>query len=98
MISSRGGFDFRSIRLEITRIAPEFEQEPIAWLGQGMDRFVVSVGASFAFRFTKHADGAAGLKREIALLPRLAPFPERRPRIPGSRGCSFRRHTSRRQS
>jgi hypothetical protein len=33
----------------------------------------VLVGESFVFRFAKHAEAAIGLRREMALLPRLAP-------------------------
>jgi aminoglycoside 2''-phosphotransferase len=73
MISGRDGLDVESIRFEIARIAPELVEEPVACLGEGMDSLAVSVGGAFVFRFAKHADAAAGLRREIALLPRLAP-------------------------
>ncbi len=65
--------DLEAIRREIVRVAPEFGREPITALGEGMDSFAVLVGESFVFRLAKHEEGAAGLRREIALLPRLAP-------------------------
>jgi len=65
--------DLAAIRFEILRIAPEMERKPIAWLGEGMDSVAVLVGDAFVFRFPKHSDAASGLRREIALLPRLAP-------------------------
>jgi aminoglycoside 2''-phosphotransferase len=65
--------DLESIRREIVDVAPEFLDEPITWLGEGMDSFAVLVGGAVVFRFAKHEDAAAGLRREIALLPRLAP-------------------------
>ena len=67
------GPDLESVRFEIARIAPKFEGEPVARLGEGMDSFAVLVGEAFVFRFPKHPEAAAGLRREIALLPRLAP-------------------------
>ena len=73
MSNDHDGLDAVSIRFEIARIAPEFGREPIAQLGEGMDNFAVSVGEIFVFRFPKHAEAAEGLRRELALLPRLAP-------------------------
>jgi hypothetical protein len=65
--------DLEAIRREIVRVAPEFLREAIAVLGEGMDSFAVLVGDAVLFRFAKHDDAAKGLRREIALLPRLAP-------------------------
>jgi len=73
MAIDRDGHDLEAIRSEIARIAPEFEGEPVARLGEGMDSLAVLVGGAFVFRFPKHAEAAVGLGREIALLPRLAP-------------------------
>ena len=73
MATDHDGLDMESIRFEIACIAPKFEGEPIARLGEGMDSLAVLVGEAFVFRFPKHAEAAAGLRREIALLPRLAP-------------------------
>jgi aminoglycoside 2''-phosphotransferase len=73
MTGDKNGLDLESIRAEITRLAPQFQGEPVARLGEGMDSLAVSVGRTFVFRFAKHAEAAAGLRREIALLPRLAP-------------------------
>jgi aminoglycoside 2''-phosphotransferase len=72
MATKHDGPDMESIRIEIARIAPRFEGAPIARLGEGMDSLAVLVGDAIAFRFAKHAE-AAGLRREITLLPRLAP-------------------------
>jgi aminoglycoside 2''-phosphotransferase len=66
------GNNLLAIRREIVRVAPEFLAEPIAPLGEGMDNLAVLVGGAAVFRFAKHDDAAAGLRREIALLPRLA--------------------------
>jgi aminoglycoside 2''-phosphotransferase len=66
------GNNLLAIRREIVRVAPEFSAEPIAPLGEGMDSLAVLVGGAAVFRFAKHDDAAAGLRREIALLPRLA--------------------------
>ncbi len=65
--------DLDAIRFEIARIVPEFEGEPIVPLGEGMDSLAVLAGGAFVFRFTKHAEADQGLKREVALLPRLGP-------------------------
>ena len=73
MAIDRSGFVAESIRSEIARVAPEFAGRPVAPLGEGMDSIAFSVGGTFVFRFAKHAEAAAGLRREIALLPRLAP-------------------------
>ena len=73
MAADHDGHDLAAIRVEIARIAPEFEGEPVARLGEGMDSLAVLVGEAFVFRFSKHAEAAMGLRREIALLPRLAP-------------------------
>jgi aminoglycoside 2''-phosphotransferase len=73
MSGHHDGLDDGSIRSEIARIAPGFGREPIARLGDGMDSLAVSVGGTFVFRFAKHAEAAAGLRREVMLLPRLAP-------------------------
>ncbi len=66
-------FDLGAIRAEIVRVAPEMEGSAIVWLGEGMDSVAVLVGGAFVFRFSKHVDAANGLRREMALLPRLAP-------------------------
>jgi len=73
MADDHDGLDIESIRLEIARIAPEFERAPVARLGEGMDSLAVLVDHAFVFRFAKHPEAAEGLRREIALLPRLAP-------------------------
>lgn len=62
-----------SLRAEIARVAPEFAGGPVVPLGEGMDSRAVLAGADMVFRFAKHDDAADGLRREIALLPRLAP-------------------------
>jgi aminoglycoside 2''-phosphotransferase len=72
MASHHNGFVAESIRSEIARVAPEFAGEAITRLGEGMDSIAFSVGGTYVFRFAKHAEAAAGLRREIALLPRLA--------------------------
>jgi aminoglycoside 2''-phosphotransferase len=66
------GNNLLAIWREIVRVAPEFLAEPIAPLGEGMDSLAVLVGGAAVFRFAKHDVAAAGLRREIALLPRLA--------------------------
>ena len=73
MAIDHDGFVAESIQWEIARVAPEFAGEPVTRLGEGMDSIAFSVGGAFVFRFAKHAEAAAGLRREIALLPRLAP-------------------------
>jgi aminoglycoside 2''-phosphotransferase len=65
--------DLEAIRFEIARVAPELEGDRLVPLGEGMDSFAVLVGEAFVFRFAKNAEAAKGLRREIALLPRLAP-------------------------
>ena len=65
--------DLEAIRVEIIRIAPEMGRRSIAWLGEGMDSVAVLVGDALVFRFPKHVDAALGVRREMALLPRLAP-------------------------
>ncbi len=65
--------DLEAIRAEIVRVAPEVEGNAIVWLGEGMNSVAVLVGGVFVFRFSKHVDAANGLRREMALLPRLAP-------------------------
>jgi hypothetical protein len=72
MAGDHDGNDLLAIRREIVRVGPEFLAEPIAPLGEGMDNLAVLVGGAAVFRFAKHDDAAAGLRREIALLPRLA--------------------------
>jgi aminoglycoside 2''-phosphotransferase len=67
------GDEIGALRVEIARVAPELKGESVAPLGEGMDSLAVLVGDAFAFRFAKHAEAATGLRREIALLPRLAP-------------------------
>ncbi len=73
MATGCNGLDVKSIRLEIGRIDPRLGQQPIARLGEGMDSIAFSVGRILVFRFPKHAEAAAGLRREVALLPLLAP-------------------------
>jgi aminoglycoside 2''-phosphotransferase len=73
MAGDHDGHDFGAIRREVVRIAPEFSDEPNVRLGEGMDSVAVLAGGTAVFRFAKHEDAAAGLRREIALLPRLAP-------------------------
>jgi aminoglycoside 2''-phosphotransferase len=62
-----------ALRVEIARVAAELKRESVASLGEGMDSLAVLVGDAFVFRFAKHAGAATGLRREIALLPHLAP-------------------------
>ncbi len=66
-------FDLDAARGDIARVAPAFAGATLVRLGEGMDSVAVLAGDSFVFRFAKHADAALGLRREIALLPRLAP-------------------------
>ena len=73
MAFDRNALGVESIRLEIARIAPELGHEPVTPLGEGMDNLAICVGETFVFRFPKHAEAAAGLRREMAILPRLAP-------------------------
>jgi aminoglycoside 2''-phosphotransferase len=73
MAGDHDGHDLLAIRREIVRVAPQFLAEPIAPLGEGMDSVAVLVCGAAVFRFAKHDDAAASLRREIALLPRLAP-------------------------
>jgi aminoglycoside 2''-phosphotransferase len=73
MAGDHDGHDLEAIRREVVRIAPQLSKEPIERLGEGMDSFAVLAGGTAVFRFPKHEDAAAGLRREIALLPRLAP-------------------------
>jgi aminoglycoside 2''-phosphotransferase len=61
-----------AIKFEIARVAPRFAVAPVVPLGEGMDSLAVLVGDALVFRFAKHPEAAMGLKREIALLPRLA--------------------------
>ncbi len=68
-----GGFAIEAIRVEIERVDPRFEGLPIVRLGEGMDHLAVLAGDSFVFRFAKHAEAAAGTRREVALLPLLEP-------------------------
>jgi aminoglycoside 2''-phosphotransferase len=71
--NDRHGVEIDALRVEIARVAPELKGESVAPLGEGMDSLAVLVGDAFVFRFAKHAEAAEGLRREIALLPRLAP-------------------------
>jgi aminoglycoside 2''-phosphotransferase len=73
MMTDDDGFDLPAIAFEIVRIAPEFEGKPVARLGEGMDSLAVLVGERSVFRFSKHPEAAMGLRREIAILPRLTP-------------------------
>jgi len=66
------GIDLPAIGLEIARVAPALAGQPIVSLGEGMDNLAVLVGENVVFRFAKHDDAVDGLRREIALLPRLA--------------------------
>jgi hypothetical protein len=54
-----------ALRFGIARIAPEFQAEPVAWLGERMNSLAVSIGDAFVFCFSKHAEAAMGLRREI---------------------------------
>jgi aminoglycoside 2''-phosphotransferase len=72
MVVEHRGIDLAAIGLEIARVAPALAGAPIVSLGEGMDNFAVIVGQHFVFRFAKHDEAAEGLRREIALLPRLA--------------------------
>jgi aminoglycoside 2''-phosphotransferase len=67
------GDEIGALRVEIARVAPELNEVSVTPLGEGMDSLAVLVGDAFVFRFAKHAEAATGLRREIALLPRLAP-------------------------
>jgi aminoglycoside 2''-phosphotransferase len=73
MAADRHALDLVAFHFEIARISPEFDQATITRLGEGMDSVAVLVDDTFVFRFAKHAQAALGLRREIALLPRLAP-------------------------
>lgn len=65
--------DIDSFEREILRVAPEFRGASFAPLGQGMDNHAVLVADEFVFRFPRHPEAAARIRREIALLPNLAP-------------------------
>lgn len=62
-----------SLRAEITSVITLNEGQTVERLGEGMDRIAVLVAGELVFGFAKHEEAAAGLRREIALLPRLAP-------------------------
>jgi len=65
-------FGLEAIRADIARVAPEFAGAALTYLGEGMDSVAVQADGAFVFRFAKHADAARGLRRELAILPRLA--------------------------
>ena len=73
MAVGHDGNGLETVRFEIARVAPGLAAERIGRLGEGMDSLAALVGGAVVFRFPKHAEAAMGIKREIALLPRLAP-------------------------
>jgi hypothetical protein len=52
---------------------PELDLATLAPLAEGWDNALWITGAGIAFRFTRRAIACAGVEREIALLPKLAP-------------------------
>lgn len=59
-------------RLEIERAFPELGVREIRFLGAGMDSRAYLVNGKWVFRFPQRPEVATALRREIALLPRLA--------------------------
>jgi aminoglycoside 2''-phosphotransferase len=61
-------------RRAIERAFPDLVVREIAFLGAGVDSEAYLVNGEWVFRFPKRAAVARALAREIALLPRLAPW------------------------
>jgi aminoglycoside phosphotransferase (APT) family kinase protein len=63
----------RAARL-IAGAFPELGRQPVRPLAEGWDNSVFVVGEEFAFRFPRRAMALPGVRREIAVLPVLAPL------------------------
>src|SRR5581483_8890209 len=62
----------QDVRSEIERAFPELAVREVAFLGAGVDSAAYLVNDAWVFRFPKRAEVARALRREIALLPKLA--------------------------
>jgi aminoglycoside 2''-phosphotransferase len=65
--------DFEPFRDDVLRVAPELRGAPFTPLGEGMDNRSFLVGDEIVFRFPKHPEAAERIRREVALLSKLAP-------------------------
>lgn len=71
--------------------APKLAGATIVALANGWDNTVVTVGEEWAFRFPRRAIALPGVRREIAVLPRigpLLPLPVPVPEVVGSDGAA----------
>ena len=62
------------VRALLAEQFPELDADSARRLGEGWDNSVWVVEESWAFRFPRRAIAIAGVEREIAVLPRLAPL------------------------
>jgi len=58
----------------IARLFPELRGQPVRPLAEGWDNSVFSVGEDLVFRFPRRVMALPGLRREIAVLPVIAPL------------------------
>jgi aminoglycoside phosphotransferase (APT) family kinase protein len=73
----------------IAAAAPQLADAAVVPLATGWDNTVVTVGEEWAFRFPRRAIAVPGVRREIAVLPRIAPLlplPVPVPEVIGSDG------------
>ena len=68
-----GDMDAAHCKSVIEACFPLFQVQAIAFLAEGWDSRVWEVNGSHVFRFPKRSDIQAGLRKEIRLLPVLAP-------------------------
>jgi aminoglycoside phosphotransferase (APT) family kinase protein len=71
----------------IAAAAPRLAGQTVVPLATGWDNTVVAVGAEWAFRFPRRAVALPGVRREVAVLPRIAPVLPLPIPVPEILGC-----------